>query len=87
MQQDQSGHPIIVFHVVAAVPHAVLPFPLRGVVDAKGNTPAGSKARDAIPLAPDVRLLVRRDALAEHVRVEMDRVKLLRDMTFPGAPS
>lgn len=88
-QQDQAGNVVILFQMVVAVPHAVLPFPLRGIMDAQGNTGAGSKAREAIGCAPDVRLLVRRDAFADHVRVELDRARLLHSLTSPpgGAQS
>lgn len=87
-QNDASGQVVIVFQMVAAVPHAVLPFPLRGIVDAQGNTPTGSKVRESIPLPPAIRLMVKRDALAPHVRTELDRARLLHTLQqTPGEPS
>lgn len=87
-QQAQDGQVVIIFQMVVAVPHAVLPFPLRGIVDAQGNTMAGSKAREAIGCPPDVRLLVRRDAFGDHVRADLDRARLLHSFSpSPGGES
>jgi hypothetical protein len=82
-QQDQSGQAVIILQMIVAVPHAVLPLPLRGIVDAQGNTLASNKAREAIGCAPDVRLLVRRDALAPHVQADLDRARMLRSIVVP----
>ena len=89
VQRSPDGQGVLVFQIVVGIPHAVLPFPTNGPLDARGNAAVGSRVQAAIGCAPDVRLIVRRDAFADHVRMELDRARMLHSIGVPpgGAQS
>lgn len=85
VQPGPNGAPVLLLNVIVAVPADILPMPTRGILDAAGNTSVSAKAREAIPVAPYLHLVVARSALGEAVRADLDRSRVLRTLAG-GAP-
>ena len=85
VQIDPRAGRVAVFAVTLVLPSSLMELPTGGVLDAQGNSAASSKIKNAMPIAPLVRIPVSRSILGPDAKNQLAALEAGRPPSSSGA--